>query len=303
MASVIPDDIDFSSYEAATDAQRRIVPASAFAADTVELFYGDDKRHGAMLPWSKTHSAIRFTPGAVTLWTGFNGAGKSLLLGQVAISLAAQGERILTISPEMAPARLMHRACRQAAGTDQPAVDFIHRFHAWTDRRLYLYNQLGMVEAKRICAVARFFADRFKGTHVIIDSLLKCRIPQDDFNAQHAFVNELTSIARDTGMHLHLVAHAKKNPGGDAAMPSRFDVRGSGTITDQVDMVLTVWRDKRAEAPSAESAEKPSTLLICDKNRHNAWEGKFGLWYHAASGQFCGDHRCRPMDLMQGGLD
>lgn len=297
MATIIPDDIDFSGYEEATEAKRRIVPASAFVDDVIELTYGEQKIHGAMLPWSKTHHAIRFTPGAVTLWTGYNGHGKSLLLGQAAISLVAQGERVLIISPEMQPARLMQRMCRQAAGTDQPAVEYMRKFHAWTDRGLFLYNQLGMIPAKRICAVARYFADQLKGTHIIIDSLLKCQIAQDDFNAQHAFVNELTSVTRDTGMHIHLVAHSRKTVSGDSGKPSRFDVRGSGTITDLVDCVLTVWRNKKSELPDADPVEEPSTFLICDKNRHHGWEGRFAFWYDTASGQFCPDESRRTMTL------
>lgn len=301
MASLIPDDIDFSAYEEATEAKRRIVPASAFIEEVIELTYGDPKIHGAMLPWSKTHHAIRFTPGAVTLWTGYNGHGKSLLLGQAAISLVAQGERVLIISPEMQPAQIMQRMTKQAAGSAQPTVEYMRKFHDWTNRGLYLYNQLSMIPAKRVCAIARYFADQLKGTHVVIDSLLKCQIAQDDFNAQHAFVNELTSVARDTGMHIHLVAHSRKTANGDNGSPSRFDVRGSGTITDQVDCVLTVWRNKKSEAPTADKAEEPSAFLICDKNRHHGWEGRFGLWYHSDSGQFCADHQCRPMSLTRWG--
>lgn len=302
MASLIPDDIDFSAYEEATEAKRRIVPASAFVDEVLELTSDSNpKIHGAVLPWGKTHHAIRFTPGGVTLWTGYNGHGKSLLLGQAAVSLIAQGERVLIISPEMLPAKLMLRMVKQAAGTGTPSDDYIRRFHVWSDRGLFLYNQLGMIPAKRVCAVARYFADQLRGTHVVIDSLLKCSIAQDDFNAQHAFVNELTSVARDTGMHIHLVAHSRKTASGDNGSPSRFDVRGSGTITDQVDCVLTVWRNKKAEALAAPNPDEPSTFLICDKNRHHGWEGRFAFWYHAESGQFCADHLCRPMNLMRWG--
>src|SRR5574340_999366 len=152
-----------------------------------------------------------------------------------------------------------------------------------------------MIDAKKIMAICRYFAERHGGTHVVIDSLLKCGVAQDDFNAQHAFVNELTSVARDTDLHIHLVAHSRKTQ--DDGVPSKFDVRGSGTITDQVDTVLTVWRDKKHEAKVANGEarfeDKPGVLVSCDKNRHHGWEGNIGLWFHQASGQFCPDSRAK----------
>lgn len=301
MANVIANDIDFSAYLDMTDREHKIIPASAYADAVIDAFYGDQTVHGAYLPWGKTHANIRFGKGQVTLWTGFNGHGKTLLLSQAVLSFVAQGERVLVISPEMKPAALMARSCRQAACSAQPAMEFIRSFHAWTGKGLWLYDQQGMIDAKKITAIARYFAERHRGTHVVIDSLLKCGVGQDDFNAQHAFVNELTSVARDTDLHIHLVAHSRKTQ-SESGIPSRFDVRGSGTITDQVDMVLTVWRDKQHETAVANGKanyqDKPGVRVSCDKNRHYSWEGQIGLWFHAASGQFCQDERVRPLELM-----
>lgn len=301
MANIIGDDIDFNAYLSMTDRDHKIIPASAYADAVIDAFYGGQEAHGAYLPWGKTHGNIRFGRGQVTLWTGFNSHGKTLMLSQAVLSFVAQGERVLVISPEMKPVALMARACRQAAECAEPSVQFIRDFHTWTNKGLWLYDQQGMIDAKKIMAVCRFFAERHNGTHVVIDSLLKCGVSQDDFNAQHGFVNELTSVARDTDLHIHLVAHSRKTASEDT-IPSRFDVRGSGTITDQVDCVLTVWRDKRHEAGVASGKaryeEKPGVLIACDKNRHHGWDGNIGLWFHRQSGQFCPDSRGKPLNLM-----
>jgi hypothetical protein len=39
---------------------------------------------------------------------------------------------------------------------------------------------------------------------------MKCVAGEDDYNGQKTFVDELTAIARDYGMHIHLVHHIKQ---------------------------------------------------------------------------------------------
>ena len=92
-------------------------------------------------------------------------------------------------------------------------------------------------------------------------------------------------------------------------MPGKFDSKGSGAITDQVDQVLTVWRNKEKQKtieqftfdkklPTPEIENKPDAILACDKNRHGEWEGGIGLWYHAASLQYTADNRVIPIEFM-----
>ncbi|MEX5606384.1 bifunctional DNA primase/helicase, partial [Pseudomonas syringae] len=72
----------------------------------------------------------------------------------------------------------------------------------------------GTVKAKMMLAVIRYCAEKLKVNHFVIDSLMKCGIGEDDYNGQKAFLDSLTSIARDTGIHLHLVAHSRKAKDG-----------------------------------------------------------------------------------------
>jgi twinkle protein len=310
---ITPDDIDFSLYERETEAKQKVKAARQWVQELMDRLVNPVQLPRAVMPWRKTHGLIQFRPGEVTVWGGANGNGKSLVTGQVALSLGAQDERVCIASFEMKPAKTLERMARQWScfNANDPAfrgsreaqeqmLDLYGQFRDWTDKRLWLYDQQGTVTAAQVCAVARYCAMELKVTHFVVDSLMKCVAGEDDYNGQKAFVDELTSIARDHGMHIHLVHHIKK-PTSEDHKPNKYDYKGSGSITDQVDNVISVWRNKakernRAAGKMVADAE-PDTLLICDKQRNGEWEGQIGLWYDANSQQFLAQHGDEPLSL------
>lgn len=303
MATMIRDSIDFSAYMDDTDHAHKVRTASTFVDDVVAYFHDPRGPVGARMPWPKTHGLIRFRPGEVTLWGGMNGHGKSLVLGQVCLSLVAQKEIVCIASMEMKPAMTLARICRQAYGNNLPDADFIREFHSVTNRRLWLYDQQGTVKAERMLAVIRYCADQIKVNHFVVDSLMKCGMGEDDYNGQKAFIDGLTVIARDYGIHIHLVAHSRKGR-DEYAPPGKMDVKGSGAITDQVDNVINTWRNKEKERElqdgKSERLKDPDALLIVDKQRNGEWEGRIQLWFHPASQQFIDSGVGGPMDLLRG---
>lgn len=303
MAQLLTDSIDFSAYLEETDAQHRIIKASDYADDVVDYFHSHKQEVGAVMPWMKTHNVIRFRPGEVTLWGGMNGHGKSLVLGQTCLGFALQKSRVCIASMEMKPLVTLARMCRQAQASYKPDVAFIHEFHRQTDGLLWLYDQQGMVKSEKLLAVMRYAADRLNIEHFVIDSLMKCGMGEDDYNGQKHFVDAITSTARDTGMHVHLVAHSRKAK-DEYAPPGKMDVKGTGAITDQVDNVLTVWRNKKKEEDVREGRtpdnDDPDALIICDKQRNGEWEGKIKLYFHPESLQFLPDRASSPQILIRG---
>lgn len=295
------DSVDFSAYLEETDAAHKVVRAGSFVDDVIAYYHSGASMHGATMPWRKTHNNIRFRPGEVTLWAGMNGHGKSLVLGQVVLGFLAEKQRACIASMEMKPMITLARICRQANGAPVPDADFIRRFHSRTDGVLWLYDQQGTVRPDMMLAVIRYCADRLRVDHFVLDSLMKCGIDEDDFNKQKRFVDSLTAVARDTGIHVHLVAHSRKKS-DEYSPPGKMDVKGSGSVTDQVDNVMTVWRNKRKEADRQSGDNKshmdPDAMLICDKQRNGEWEGRIGLWFHAAALQFVEDGISGPMELM-----
>lgn len=301
MATLIRDTIDFGAYMDDTDHAHKVRPSGSFVDDVVAYYHDPRGPVGDRMPWPKTHDLIRLRPGEVTLWNGMNGHGKSLVLGQVDLGLVAQERSVCIASMEMKPAMTLARICRQAYGDRQPDARFIRDFHAATNRRLWIYDQQGTVKAEKMLAVVRYCADQVKVNHFVIDSLMKCGMGEDDYNAQKAFVDGLTVVARDYGIHIHLVAHSRKGR-DESEPPGKMDVKGTGAITDQVDNVLTVWRNKRKEREIQDGKhdrdKEPDALIICDKQRNGEWEGRVRLWFHPASQQFIESGIAEPMEFL-----
>ncbi len=292
MANFIRDDLDFSSYMGLTDSAHQVRPSGVFVDDVIDYFHSGNGPVGDALPWEKTRDLIRFRPAEVTLWSGLNGQGKSLMLGQACIGFAKEGKRTAIASFEMRPQITLARMCRQASAAAKPSAEFIREFHRVTDGRLWLYDQQGTVKIAKVLAVIRYCADRLKIDHFMIDSLMKCGVPEDGpaaLTAQKNFVDELTVAARDTGVHIHLVAHSKKGK-DEFDAPGKMDVRGSGSITDQVDNVLITWRNKRKEIELARGEyarqREPDAMLLCEKQRNGDAEPRINLWFDPKSTQY-----------------
>ena len=93
--------------------------------------------------------------------------------------------------------------------------------------------------------VIYYCAEKLGVKLMVIDSLMKCGINEDDLK-QKKFVNKFAVAARDLGIHIFIVAHSRKTASEDEHA-SKFDVAGSANITNLVDNVLSVHRNKKRE--------------------------------------------------------
>lgn len=287
------DEIDFSAYLRETEPKQRVKPAKEYVAELIERLGKPIIERGHPLPWMKTRKLFRFRPGEVTLWAGVNGHGKSLMTGFVMLDLIAARQKVCIASFEMKPHSTVERMVRQwcqfpayaefASHPDGIAStrDLYEQFGSMTDDRMWLYDQQGTVTADQMVGVARYCAKELGIQHLVIDSLMKCVKGEDDYNGQKAFVDELCAIARDHSMHIHLVHHIRKLE-NELKKPDKTDVKGTGAITDQVDNILLVWRNKSEARKPAE----PDAALICCKQRHGEWEGGVNLWFDRDSQQY-----------------
>jgi twinkle protein len=307
---ILSDDIDFSQYMRETDAQTKVKPASTWIGDIKDDLRNHSTERKILLPWEKTGKDFQFRVGEVTLWAGQNGHGKSLVTSQVALSLMAQGEKVCIASFEMKPKTTIQRMARMFTGTNPfspeyqgsdgiAAIESLYdEFGQWTDSRLWLYDQVGTAEAETVIGMARYCAKELKITHIFIDSLMKCVKGEDDYNGQKSFVDELTSIAKDYNCHIHLVHHLRK-PKDEMAKPDKHDNKGSGAITDMVDNVLLVWRNKAKEEliklNKPCSQDEADQFLFCRKQRNGEEEPTIALWFNKDAMQFIGASTDAPM--------
>lgn len=290
MRLVKDDIIDFERYMQADSEAAYVRSSGHWYDDVVTRFQEGARIFGARLPWVGVKDLIRIRPAELSIWAGTNGHGKSLLLSQIMLHLAAQGERICLASFEMRPAASMYRMARQAMGEEPHSVENVQRAMAGLDNGLlWLYDQQGTIKSDRIIALGRYCRAKLNVQHLVIDSLMKCGIGVDDYTGQKAFVDQLCALARDTGLHIHLVAHSRKGRSEDERV-GKFDIKGASEITDQADNVFTMWRNKakeRAQSGGDHSKDdEPDSVLSCDKQRHGEWEGQIKLWYRPRSMQY-----------------
>jgi twinkle protein len=225
------------------------------------------------------------------------------------LGLIKQNQKICIASFEMKPKVTLKRMIRQFAGKSMESTHYVKtpieqkqdaydRFFGFIDNRLWLYDQQGTVNSRIIEAMCHHCATKLKIQHVVIDSLMKCIPGEDSYNEQKDFVDRLTAIARDHDIHIHLVHHIRKLS-SEEVRPGKADLRGSSAITDQVDNVLILWRNKKKQH-SLERGEQvdpmtPDAYLMCEKQRNGEKEPWFEFYFHSDSQQFIDRFNGMPM--------
>lgn len=305
MAEIFDESIDFSQFLRESDAKAKVKTAPVWFAGMIEKLGKPDQTKRVYMPWDKCKNVFDFRPGEVTLWAGQNGHGKTQVVSQVMLSLIGQGERVCIASFEMKPETTLARMARMYAcenpfspefqqdrGIDA-VKDLYREVSEWTNKRLWLYDQTGTVSADRVIGMARYCAKELGITHIAIDSLMKCVQGEDDYNGQKVFVDELTALARDNSVHIHLIHHTRK-PQNESHIPDKYDNKGSGAITDLVDNVMMVWRNKGKEDEWKKHAFKsnrqtePDAQILCRKQRNGEDEPTISLWFDKPSQQYKG---------------
>lgn len=285
-----PDDIDWGRYMQDTDVRHLVRTPAHWTDDLIAEFapeVGGGKVH-PRLPWARTWDKVQIRPGEVSLWFGFNGHGKSLALGQVMLSQCAQGARACIASFEMRPRKTLARMARQFVDSEAPTPAQIREFVGWCSGRLWLYDQTGSVEAEKVFAVMRYTATELGVDQFVVDNLTKCVAADDDYAGQKQIVDKLTALAQSLDIHIHLVHHARKDR-DETRPPRKMDALGASAITNLVDNVFVVWRNKAKWEAETPKPNEPDAMLICDKQRHGTgWEGALSLGYHQRSQQYIG---------------
>lgn len=307
MTEFLTDDtIDFAAYLKDTDAKSKVKPARDFVQDAKDRLRDRAKVKRTFMPWPKCNDSFEFRRGEVTMWAGQNGHGKTDVSTQVALSLVGQDERVCVASFEMKPVITIGRMVRMFSQTNPfspeyqcvdgiAALDALYdEFGEWTSGRMWLYDQTGTAWPQNVLGMVKYCAQELGITHVFIDSLMKCVRDEDDYNGQKDFIDRLCALAKDNDIHIHVVHHLKK-PGKEGDLPDKHDTKGSGSITDQVDNLFMVWRNKpkedfgRVKGDLSTKKSEPDCYLLCRKQRN--YEGSadgeptISLWRERQSGQ------------------
>ena len=281
------DSIDWQRYLKPED-KTRIVPAESLAERAKrEILLGADAEPGLTLPWPKTNGKVLLRTGKLSVWAGWSRHGKTQMLKQAMLHGIGQDEKVLFASMEEEVIEVWKDMARICCKRENPSPKTLDKFISFVTGGLWIYDQQGMVEPRKIQAVIRYAASELKITHVVIDSLMMLALDRDDYDAQARFVGELKTTAKDTGVHVHLVAHMRKRDGKSAeeGPGTIHDISGGHEIGSKADNVFIVWKDVERKDPS-----KHEVILKVDKQRGRInWTGKFLFNCHHDSRQFVED--------------
>ena len=269
--------------------------ASDFISKVKSMFYpAQDDSRDPVLRLDKDLDWFEFRTGELTVWTGYNGHGKSLMLSQVLLGLMAQGERVMVFSGEMTPERQLKRTVKQATGLDRPSPAYIDAVGVWIHDKQWLFNVVGSASIDRLLAVFLYANKRYGMRHFVIDSLMMTDVPEDGsgaMTAQKDAMRKLGDFCRRNGVHVHLVAHPRKGQ-DETRGPGKLDVAGSSKITDGADNVFTVWSARKDENSAENDPDKPDAKLELQKQRNgDVQHYSQYLWFNKAAQQFATSSR------------
>lgn len=289
---------DYCFYNALGDAQsvdpEELQQLADFHDDAMNLLLQTEEAcKDLYLPWCQKLSTIRFRLGEVSVWAGVNSHGKSVILSHLVVDGINQGFRWCIASLEMTPARQSEKMYRQIGGTDRPTRSFGYQIKDFIKDRVWVFNLVGRAKGSRILDVFLYAKRKYGITHFVIDSLSKCGFRDDDYPTQKEFVDVLMEFARENHVHIHLVMHMRKTE-SEGKMGGKFDLKGSGGISDMADNVFILWRNKNKEnamqghdeAEKEKHAIHPDAILNCVKQRVTGEEPRVCLWYDKKSCQY-----------------
>ncbi|MFK0377833.1 toprim domain-containing protein [Pandoraea sp. NPDC090278] len=264
---------------------------------TIDQFWGGVKAlfhpaHGAQagpyLSFCGQHEFwFELRPGEVTVWTGYNGHGKSLLLNQVLVGLMFQGERVCVFSGEMKPDRQGQRVAKQLGGLKRPTLEYLDHMAAWLGDRMWLFDLLGTASIDRLISVFTYGFKRYGIRQFVIDSLMMTDVLEDGHGAmssQKEAMRKITAFARQMGVHVHLVAHPRKGQ-DEKRSPGKMDVSGSSKITDAADNVFAVWSAQK-EADDLSTDQPDATLTLWKQRNGDMQHRSLWLFFNREAQQF-----------------
>jgi len=232
---------DLKPYRHIDDPNRMIRQSVDFIPDVLDRFLNGTHYSGIKLPFAQFDQLFRLRQQEVTVLAGINGAGKSMLGGQIMLSAVEQGFKCLSVSMEMSPQSQIARMIRQCSLNKYPGQDEVLSWVRWQNEKLCFYDQRGTVTGDTLIALIKFAREKYGVDFVLVDSLMTLSYASDDYNGQKQIICGLANIARELDIHIMLVAHARKGQSIKDRL-DKWSVAGSADITNRADNVIILGR-------------------------------------------------------------
>lgn len=230
---------------------------------------------GLVLPWGNFHGSslpFRFRYGEVTVWTGYNGHGKSEVLNHIIVDLCWQGERALLCSLEVQAPESYRKLIRMALArrdvcAPEERATFRERCLAPLADKVWVYDHVGYAPLADVLNVMLYAYQRYGCRQFVLDSLMQFEgldgEGQDQWNAQKDFMQQLDTFVKTYLCHVHLVAHSRKpEKGGENVIPRRYNIMGSAYISNKPSNVIIVWRNRKKQDALEEIFQAAGELWV-----------------------------------------
>ena len=197
--------------------------------------------------------------GAMTVFTGKPGNGKSTLAGQLLLNAIEQGHSVCAYSGELTKEKFQEWINLQAAGSEYiglkydsvrgirvPCVPYAvqERLLDYYRDRFYLFDNQEIFEANQSESILNVFqlaARRYGCKLFLADNLMTALSDSDEeTKAQGKFANALKKFATRYHVHVLLVAHPRKVKVGEKL--GQDDIGGSSATIRLADSAIVVER-------------------------------------------------------------
>ena len=267
-----------------------------FEDDLDQFFSIEEDTAGFGSGWAKLDEEdLRFRPHELWLVGGINGHGKSLILGQMALNAVEQDQKVLIASMEMPARATLGRMMRQAAGVGTPPKPYRKSILDWLAPNLWLFVDKLTPKPKDLMDCFEYAYRRYGINMFVIDSLTNM-VRQDDYEGQQKFIEQLVNFKMAFPVTIFLVTHVRKGE-NEYLAPNKYDIKGSGSVTDLSDGVVMIFKNKRkiemmaqaemlGEEPDEKYTKQWDSYLEVLKNRNGQWEGKVGFEFDTQCMQY-----------------
>ena len=229
--------------------------------------------------------------GGLSILTGSNGCGKTVWLNNMILNACDKGYKIGLWSGEMQNWRIknwFHIIARGAQADTEEINDLIDKS---LEDKLFVYNNNYGNNWQELFSHIRLLVEKEKAHLIVLDNLACMNINHnniDKYEQQSLFVKDLAEYAKQSAIHIVLVAHPRKSYG----IVRKEDISGSYDLSNMADNVFILHKVNEDFKKNANDFWKKSdvefyssfnSLIEIAKNRDKGEERLIGLFYESYS--------------------
>jgi replicative DNA helicase len=239
-------------------------PVAAFSTMDQVIAKRADRLKGGIVkfrtgvaPLDRTLGGLR--PGSVTIIAGRPGAGKSVLLAQIGLNFAKQNRPVSLVSLEMEDVEFADRLLQTVEESQLAGMP--------------IYVADAVFDWSSISAACRLSVKRWKSQLLVVDYLQLIEGAKNKYGSREQEVSSvsrgLKRLAKELDVPVICGAQLNRNA-AKSAKPTLADLRESGSIEQDADNVIFVYRDDGEDAvTNIDIAKQRGGKRDCHKMRLN----------------------------------